>query len=88
MEQHSSWLPSLLSSLLSAEASHRMENRVTRLEVHKEDQERANFAMHRRVLWIERGLQAVVTVMLTALAVQGPDKAEAIARLLLSLAGR
>ena len=88
MDHQSSWLPSQLYSLLSAETSRHMESRVTRLEVHQEEQERANHDMHRRVLWIERGLQAVVTVTLTALAVHGPDKAEAIAKFLMSLASR
>lgn len=65
-----------------------IEGRVTRLEVHQERQEDINAGVTDRMKWLERGLQAVATILLIVVTKQAPSSAGAIADVLLAIIKR
>lgn len=82
-------LPQWLNSLLDSHPhSNQLEGRVTRLEVHREQQEDINIKTTERMTWIERGLQAVAVLVLVIITKQTPSSAGAIADVLLAIIKR
>jgi hypothetical protein len=84
----SNWPPWLHSLLESHPHSNQLEGRVTRLEVHREQQEDINIKTTERMTWIERGLQAVAVLVLVIITKQTPSSAGAIADVLLAIIKR
>lgn len=76
-----SWLPSWPLNSHSTDIEHR----ITRLEVHKEDQEEINDQVSDRMKWLERGLQALATLVLILITKQAPTSAAALADVLLAI---
>jgi hypothetical protein len=68
--------------------SNQLEGRVTRLEVHREQQEDTNEKVTERMRWLERGLQAVAIILLIIITKQTPSSAGAIADVLLAIIKR
>lgn len=68
--------------------SNQLEGRVTRLEVHREQQEDTNEKVTERMRWLERGLQAVAVILLVIITKQTPSSAGAIADVLLAIIKR
>lgn len=82
-------LPQWLHSLLESHShSNQLEGRVTRLEVHREQQEDINDKTTERMRWLERGLQAVAVILLVIITKQTPSSAGAIADVLLAIIKR
>lgn len=82
-------LPQWLHSLLESHPhSNQLEGRVTRLEVHREQQEDINDKTTERMRWLERGLQAVAVILLVFITKQTPSSAGAIADVLLAIIKR
>jgi hypothetical protein len=82
-------LPQWLHSLLESHPhSNQLEGRVTRLEVHREQQEDINDKTTERMRWLERGLQAVAVILLVIITRQTPSSAGAIADVLLAIIKR
>lgn len=82
-------LPQWLHSLLESHPhSNQLEGRVTRLEVHREQQEDTNEKVTERMRWLERGLQAVAVILLVIITKQTPSSAGAIADVLLAIIKR
>ena len=81
-----SW-PSWLHSSPPSHSTH-LEGRVVRLEVHKEQQEDTNAQVRDRMLWLERGLQAIAGILLLLLTKQAPSSAGAVADILLGIIKR
>lgn len=89
MTPHPSNLPQWLHSLLESHPhSNQLEGRVTRLEVHREQQEDINDKTTERMRWLERGLQAVAVILLVIITKQTPSSAGAIADVLLAIIKR
>lgn len=65
--------------------THGAEGRIQMLEHHAETATEERRSLARRLRWIERGAQAVATVLLTVLATLAPERAESLAKLLSSL---
>ena len=87
----SSWraLPQHLPPIQhSNEVEHRLT--LTELRVHdlREDHDELSERTTTKILWLERGLQALAYVVLTLLLWQAPDKAQGIAQAILSLLKR
>jgi hypothetical protein len=61
---------------------------VTRLEVSQEQQEDINERVSERMRWLERGLQAVATILLIVVTKQAPSSAGVIADVLLGIIKR
>lgn len=61
---------------------------MTRLEVHREQQEDINDKTTERMRWLERGLQAVAVILLVIITKQTPSSAGAIADVLLAIIKR
>lgn len=72
----------------SNEVEHRLT--LTELRVHDLREDHDELAEHTtsKILWLERGLQALAYVVLTLLLWQAPDKAQGIAQAILSLLKR
>jgi hypothetical protein len=88
MQHQSNWPPWLRGLLESPPHSNELEGRVTRLEVHREQQEDINTKTTERMTWIERGLQAVAVLVLVIITKQTPSSAGAIADVLLAIIKR
>lgn len=65
-----------------------VERRITTLEIHKTDQEATNGKVSGRLQWLERGLQACISALLLVLFSQAPDKASALADVLIGILKR
>ena len=64
------------------------EHRITTLEIHKEDQEEANKAFTGRLMWLERGLQGCISILIMLLFWSAPNKASVLADVLIGLLRR
>lgn len=87
-EQPSNLPPWLRSLLASPNHSNALEGRVVRLEVSQEHQEDINDRVTERMKWLERGLQAVATILLIIVTKQAPSSAAGIADVLLAIIKR
>ena len=79
-----SWLPHWQQNSHSTHIEHR----ITRLEIHKEDQEELNQATADRMKWLERGLQALAGMVLMLLFKTAPTSAAAFADIIVSILKR
>ena len=82
------WPPHWPPSGHSNEVEHRLT--ITELKVHdlREDHDALAERTTTKILWLERGMQALAYIVLTILLWQAPEKAQGLAQALLTLLKR
>ena len=87
MQEPSNW-PPWLRLWRESQESVKLGERVTRLEVHQERQDEINQQHQDRMVWLERGMQALAVLVVAVITKSAPSSAGAVAELLLGMLKR